>query len=65
MSNDHILISLFAAGLIPFTLLGGWGEYGDHHALPWAVGFLCQAGVVLGFIAQRRGWWSSNRTKGA
>jgi len=66
MSDNTIsTVTLLAAGLIPFTLLGGWGEYGDHHVLPWAVGFLCQAGVVLGMIAQRRGWWSSNRTKGA
>ena len=66
MSDDRITtIVLLAAGLIPFNLLGGWGEYGDHSILPWSVGFLCQAGVVLGFIAQRRGWWSSNRTKGA
>jgi hypothetical protein len=66
MSDDRIItLSLFLAGVVPFTLLGGWGEYGDHHVLPWSVGFLTQAGVVLGVIAQRRGWWSSNRTKGA
>jgi hypothetical protein len=67
MSDTWTLrITLFLAGIAPFTLLGGWGEYGDHSILPWAVGFLTQAGVVLGFIAQRRGWWwSSNRTKGA
>ena len=60
-----LTITLFLAGVVPFTLLGGWGEYGDHHVLPWSVGFLCQAGVVLAVIAQRKGWWSSNRTKGA
>ena len=60
-----IRLTLFLAGIVPFTLLGGWGEYSDHSILPWSVGFLCQAGVVLGFIVQRRGWWSSNRTKGA
>ena len=54
-----------AVGIIPFSLFGGWGAYGDHSILPWAVGFLTQAGFVLGYIAQRRGWWSSNRTKGA
>jgi len=54
-----------AVGIIPFSLLGGWGAYGDHSILPWAVGFLTHAGFVLGYIAQRRGWWSSNRTKGA
>ena len=66
MSDTWIItISLFLSGVVPFTLLGGWGEYGDHHIRPWSVGFLTQAGVVLGFIAQRRGWWSSNRTMGA
>jgi hypothetical protein len=63
-----IRLTLFLAGIVPFTLLGGWGEYGDHSILPWSVGFLTQAGVVLGFIAQRRGWWSSrvksNPTRG-
>jgi hypothetical protein len=51
-----ILIALFLAGIIPFTLVGGWGEYGDHSVWPWAVGFGSQAGVVLGYIAQRRKW---------
>ena len=58
MTNDRIItITLFLAGIVPFTLHGDWGAYGDHHVLPWAVGFLTQAGVVLGYIAQRRGWW--------
>ena len=65
MTDNWIITIIFAAGVVPFTLLGGWGEYGDHHVLPWTAGFLTQAGVVLGFIAQRRGWWNSNRTKGA
>jgi hypothetical protein len=53
-----IRITLFLAGVIPCIALGGLGEYGDTHALPWLVGFSTQAGFVLGFIAQRRGWWS-------
>ncbi len=58
MSDDWtITIALFLAGIVPFTLAGGWGSYGDHSALPWLAGFGTQAGVVLGFIAQRRGWW--------
>jgi len=57
LPRRRITITLLAVGLIPFTLLGGWGEYGDHHILPWSVGFLTQAGFVLGYIAQRRGWW--------
>jgi len=52
-----IRITLFLAGVVPFTLLGGWGPAGDHSFLPWSVGFLTQTGVVLGFIAQRRRWW--------
>lgn len=59
MSDDLTLtltLTLFLAGVVPFSLLGGWGEYGDHSALPWLAGFGSQAGVVLGFIAQRRGW---------
>ncbi len=58
MSDTWILrITLFLSGVVPCTLLGGLSEYGDRHLLPWTVGFGCQAGVVLGFIAQRRGWW--------
>ena len=57
MSDDRIItVTLFLAGIVPFTLLGGWGEYGDNSLLPWSVGFLTQAGVVLGYVAQRRGW---------
>jgi len=33
-----IRLTLFLAGIVPFTLLGGWGEYGDHSILPWSVG---------------------------
>jgi hypothetical protein len=58
MSDDWIIrVSLFASGIVPFTLLGGWGPAGDHSILPWSAGFLTQAGVVIGMIAQRRGWW--------
>ena len=64
MSDDWIVrLSLFASGVVPFTLLGGWGPAGDHQILPWTLGFGTQAGVVLGFIAQRRGWlrrWGTN-----
>jgi hypothetical protein len=56
--NTIITVTLFLAGVAPFTLLGGLGAYGDHSIVPWLVGFLTQAGVVLGFIAQRRGWWT-------
>jgi hypothetical protein len=52
-----IRLTLFLAGFVPCALLGGLSEYGDNHALPWLVGFSTQAGVVFGFIAQRRGWW--------
>jgi hypothetical protein len=58
-----IRLTLFSAGVIPFALAGGL--YDDTTVWPWSAGFLCRAGVVLGMIAQRRGWWSSNRTKGA
>jgi hypothetical protein len=59
MTNSAIMtVTLFLAGIVPFTLLGGWGPAGDHSLLPWSAGFLTQAGFVLGFIAQRRGWWS-------
>lgn len=51
-----IRITLFLSGFVPCALLGGLGEYGDHHALPWLVGFGTQAGVVVGYVAQRRGW---------
>ena len=57
MSDTWIFrITLFIAGVVPFTLLGGWGDAGDHSVLPWSVGFLTQASFVLGFVAQRRGW---------
>ena len=58
-----IRITLFLAGVGPFALAGGLHD--DATIWPWTAGFGCQAGVVLGMIAQRRGWWSSNRTKGA
>jgi hypothetical protein len=58
MSDAWIIRTvLFVGGLIPFTALDGWGATGDHSMLPWLAGFGTQAGVVLGFIAQRRGWW--------
>ena len=59
--NTIITISLFLAGVVPFTLLGGWGPAGDHSLLPWTVGLMTQAGVVLGYITQRRGWWKWSR----
>ena len=65
MTDNWIITIIFAAGVVPFTLLGGWGEYGDYSIWPWSVGFATQAIVVLGFIAQRQGWWNSNRTMGA
>ena len=61
MSDDTIIsLSLFLVGFVPCALLGGWGEYGDTHVLPWLVGFGAQAAVVLGFTARRRGWWRSS-----
>jgi hypothetical protein len=48
-------LTLFLAGVVPFALAGGLHD--DMTIWPWSAGFLCQAGVVLGFIAQRRGWW--------
>ena len=58
MSDTWIFrITLFLAGVIAFTLLGGWGDYGDHSILPWTAGFLTQAGVVLGVIGYRQRWW--------
>ena len=58
-----IRITLFLTGVVPFTARGGCtaitrsgrGRSDSRR----------QAIVVLGFIAQRRGWWSSNRTMGA
>ncbi len=41
-----IRITLFLAGVVPFTLLGGWGDYGDHSIWPWVAGFGCQAAYV-------------------
>jgi hypothetical protein len=61
-----IRLTLFLAGVIPFALAGGLSD--DTTILPWSAGFLTQAGVVIGMIAQRRGWWSrrikSNPTRG-
>jgi hypothetical protein len=51
-----IRITLFLAGVVAFALTGGLTD--DTTILPWSVGFLTQAGFVLGFIAQRRGWWN-------
>ncbi len=42
-----ILITLFLAGVLSFTLLGGWSEYGDHSVLPWAVGLFMLVCVAL------------------
>jgi hypothetical protein len=46
--NAIITLTLFLAGVVPFTLLGGWGEAGDHSVLPWTAGFLCQAASSSG-----------------
>ena len=45
---------LFALGVIPFTLLGGWGEAGDTSIWPWTAGFGTQAGFVLGYVVTMR-----------
>jgi hypothetical protein len=52
----RIRITLFAAGVIPFVETGGLHD--DATVWPWTAGLLCQAGFVLGYIAQRRRWWS-------
>ena len=39
MTDNWIITIIFAAGVVPFTLLGGWGEYGDYSIWPWSVGF--------------------------
>jgi hypothetical protein len=47
MSNSWIIrIRLFLAGIIPFTLVGGWSEYGDHSIWPWVAGFGSQTAYV-------------------
>jgi hypothetical protein len=57
MSDTWIIrLSLFAAGVVPFALAGGLQN--DASIWPWSAGFLCQAGFVFGYIAQRRGWWT-------
>jgi len=53
--NAIITITLFLAGVTPFTLAGGLSD--DTTIWPWSAGLLCQGGVVLGYIGQRRGWW--------
>jgi hypothetical protein len=53
--NRIITITLFVAGVVPFALAGGLSD--DASIWPWSAGLLCQAGVVIGFIAQSRGWW--------
>ena len=56
MTDDWtIRLSLFAAGVVPFALAGGLSD--DATIWPWTAGLLCQTGYVLGYIAQRRGWW--------
>jgi hypothetical protein len=50
----RIRLTLFAAGVVPFALAGGLSD--DTTLWPWTAGLGCQAGFVLGFIAQRRGW---------
>ena len=56
-----IRITLFLAGVVPFALAGGLQD--DTTIWPWIAGFGCQAGYVLGFIAQRQGWWRSTKTQ--
>ena len=51
----NIRVTLFLAGVVPFALAGD--------LRPWIAGFGCQAGYVLGFIAQQQGWWRSTKTQ--
>ena len=56
MTNDRIItITLFLAGVVPFTLAGGLSD--DTTIWPCSVGFLTQAGFVFGMIGYRRWWW--------
>ena len=56
MTDDRIItITLSLAGVVPFALVGGLHD--DTTVWPWTAGLLCQSGVVIGMIAQRRGWW--------
>ena len=48
-------------GVVPFALAGGLQD--DTTIWPWIAGFGCQAGYVLGFIAQQQGWWRSTKTQ--
>lgn len=48
------LIILLVVGLVPCALTGGFGSYGDTHALPWALGFGAQAALVCGVLALRK-----------
>jgi hypothetical protein len=50
-----IRITLFLAGVVPFAIAGGLHD--DTTIWPWSAGLLCQAGFVVGYSGQRRGWW--------
>lgn len=45
---------LMLFGLVPCALTGGFGSYGDTHALPWVLGFGAQAALVCGVLALRK-----------
>lgn len=45
---------LMVVGLVPFTLLGGWGPAGDESVWPWLIGFGTQAAFVAGYVLTRR-----------
>lgn len=69
MTDLRIWATLTIAGLIPFTLAGGWGPAGDTSLWPWAVGFSAQAAAVAAAALRLRfgpNWWQPWRwTRGA
>ena len=50
--NAIITITLFLAGVVPFTLADGLQD--DTTIWPWSAGLVCQAGFVVGMIGYRR-----------
>jgi hypothetical protein len=60
MTDLRIWATLTIVGLIPFTLLGGWGPAGDTSFWPWIAGFGAQAAAVAAASLRLRlgpTWW--------